>query len=133
MRPTCFPSFWILAAGDLVVLAVVTVVGFARHGELAGAGLRIFTTFLPLCVGWGLAAPALEFYLPKLIAEPQQMWRTLLAAVLAVPLAAWLRGIWLNSFIDPIFILVLCAVVAFGMLVWRSAWILLDQRLVKHG
>ncbi|MCX6065316.1 MAG: hypothetical protein NT121_06130 [Chloroflexi bacterium] len=41
-----------LLAGDVLALAVVTVVGFATHGE-TGVSLapRMLTTFLPLTLG----------------------------------------------------------------------------------
>lgn len=41
-----------LVAGDVVAIAVITLVGFASHGELkiSFAG-RMFTTFVPLLAG----------------------------------------------------------------------------------
>jgi hypothetical protein len=49
----------ILVAGDILVLLLVTIFGFATHGELGSAGLRMLTTFVPLVVAWGLVAPHL--------------------------------------------------------------------------
>jgi hypothetical protein len=36
-------------SGDILILGIVTLYGFATHGELAEAGMkRMLTTFLPL-------------------------------------------------------------------------------------
>ena len=38
-------------------MAAITLAGFTRHGELSGAGLGLFSIFLPLCVALALVAP----------------------------------------------------------------------------
>ncbi len=44
-------SNWILIAGDILALAVITVIGFASHGETdISFAPRMFTTFIPLVV-----------------------------------------------------------------------------------
>ncbi len=123
----------LLAAGDAVVLALVTLVGFASHGELVSAGLKLLTTFLPLCVAWAVTAPWLGLFTPEGAAEPRQLWRPLLAAFIATPLAGWLRGLWLGADIIPTFVLVVGASSGLGLLIWRGLWALLIRRQVAHG
>jgi hypothetical protein len=128
-----------LILGDAVVFGLVTIAGFTRHGELGGlggAGWRLLTTFLPLCVAWGLIAPWLGAFDPSRAVQPRQLWRPLLAMALAAPMVGWLRGLWLNEAIPPVFVLVIGAFSALGIILWRSLWLLLRPRQAKqvpHG
>ncbi len=121
MRPIRHPNRLILAGGDVLVLALVTLAGFARHGE-AGNFPRMASTFLPLVAGWGLVAPWLALYDGEKAADTRNFWRPALAALLAAPFAAWLRGLWLGADVDTIFVLVIAAVTAGGMTIWRCSW-----------
>lgn len=132
------PLLVVLFIGDLITLALVTVFGFATHGTLGSAGARLLTTFLPLLIGWLAASPALGVYDPRRVLDARQLWRPFWAMILAAPLAAWLRGAWLNAPILPIFVLVLGGFSALGVLGWRAAYILLFARRltapkVEHG
>jgi hypothetical protein len=118
----------VLIAGDILALALVTVVGFARHGTLTTAGARLFTTFIPLVAAWLVVAPAMGLFVQGRIVDWRQLWRVLWAMLIAAPLAAFLRGIWLNSAILPVFVLVLGGVSALGMLAWRGLWALVLYR-----
>jgi hypothetical protein len=126
-------KYYSLIAGDLVVMVVFTLTGFASHGELTSAGFRLLTTFIPLCLAWGITAPWLGLYDLQVISQPRQLLRILPAAILAAPLAGWLRGYALNAPILPLFILVMAATIALLMLVWRTIWLLLFSRQVQHG
>jgi hypothetical protein len=123
----------LLAVGDLAVMALITVAGFARHGELSGAGLRLFSTFIPLCAAWVLVAPWLGVYEAARAADWRQVWRPLLAAFLAAPMAGLLRGLWLGEAVMPIFVLVIAAFSGLGILAWRMVWALLVRWQVRHG
>lgn len=118
----------ILILGDLIALVLVTILGFATHGELATAGTRMLTTFIPVTIAWAAVAPLLGLYDPSRAQDLRQMWRPLWAAVLAAPLAAWLRGVWLNAPIIPIFVLVLGGVSAAGIMIWRLLYVLYTRR-----
>jgi len=119
--------------GDLLVLALVTLLGFATHGELSTAGPRMLSTFIPLCVAWGLVAPWLGLFTPAIAQDARQLWRPALAAVLAAPLAGWLRGFWLNAPILPVFILVIAAIMALSLVLWRGIWVFVRSRQVNYG
>ena len=118
----------ILLAGDILVLAVVTAVGFASHGTLGSAGSRMLTTFLPILAAWFMAAPFLGAYDPQRAADWHQLWRPFWAMVLAGPMAALLRGFWLNSPILPVFVVVLGGISALSILGWRLIYALLAAR-----
>lgn len=118
----------LLLAGDILALALVTLVGFASHGTLTTAGTRLFTTFVPLVAAWLLVAPALGLFERGRAGDWRQLWRVLWAMLLAAPLAAFLRGVWLNTAIIPVFVLVLGGVSALGVLAWRSLWTLVFYR-----
>lgn len=115
-------------AGDGITLALVTLVGFARHDELGTAGFRMLSTFIPLLVAWLLVAPHLGAFDFQRLREPLQLWRPFWAMVLAAPLAGWLRGVWLNAPIIPIFVAVLGGVSALALLLWRSIYWLVFVR-----
>jgi hypothetical protein len=109
-------------AGDVITLALVTLAGFATHNELGSAGFRMLTTFVPLVVAWFLLAPHLRVYDPRCYNNPAQLWRPFWAMVLAAPMFGWLRGIWLNAPIIPIFVLVLGGIGSLALLAWRSVY-----------
>ncbi len=68
----------ILLAGDILVLALVTLFGFASHGELASSGVRYLATFIPLVVAWLLVAPFLGVFDPQRAADPRQLMAPIL-------------------------------------------------------
>ena len=121
-----------LFIGDILAILVVSLVGFITHyGEISG--WRWLTTFFPVLAGWLAIAPWLGVYRPEHARRTSQVWRAALAAFLSAPLAAWLRGAWLNSAILPLFVLVLGLTDASGLLIWRviGTWILRWGR--HHG
>jgi hypothetical protein len=117
-----------LVAGDLLVLALVTVFGFAMHGTVSTAGMRMLTTFIPLAIAWFLAAPHLGVFDFGRVADLRQLWRPFWAMILAGPLAAWVRGAWLNSPILPVFVVALCGVSALSLALWRLLYWLFVYR-----
>jgi hypothetical protein len=119
----------LLFFGDVLAIALVTGIGFATHSEAAlGLLPRMLTTFLPLVFGWFLAAPLLGLFNPEIHLNPRQLWRPMLAMILAGPLAALLRAIWLNTVVIPIFGVVLSLSAGLGMTVWRGLWLLLKRQ-----
>ena len=118
-----------LVTGDIVTLAVITIIGFATHGETELSFLpRMLTTFLPLVIGWFLVAPWLELFDVKIVSTPKQLWRIPLAMLLAAPLTSILRAALLNSIALPLFTLILGGSAAIGMFVWRSVWVWINLR-----
>ena len=113
----------VLILGDCCALAVITLIGFANHNELLTfpAG-RMAATFIPLLAGWFLIAPWLGLFKPEITSNPRQLWRPVLATLLAAPLTGLLRGLMLNSVVIPLFVLILGGSAALGMLVWRMLW-----------
>jgi hypothetical protein len=118
----------LLILGDILALAVITLIGFANHNELRlFPYYRILATFLPLLAGWFLIAPWLGLFKPGINSNPRQLWRPLLAMLLAAPLAGLLRALILNSVVIPLFVLILGGSAALGMLVWRVLWWILTR------
>ena len=112
-------EYWRLLPGDLLVLALVTVVGFASHGSLGSAGLRPLSTFIPLVVSWLLIGPHLGVFDETRIRDLRQIWRPFWAMVLAAPLAAFLRGVLLGLPIQAIFVVVIGGISALTLALWR--------------
>ena len=120
---------YILILGDLLVIALVTIVGFASHGETNVSALpRMAAVFSPLAVSWFLLAPALGLFQLETASNSRLLWRPALCALFAAPLATVLRGFLLNAPVIPIFATVLAATSAFGMVVWRTLYFLLARK-----
>lgn len=119
-----------LIAGDVLAVLVVSIIGFASHNS--AINWRIFTTYLPLLAAWGVIAPWVGVYQPDYANQAGQVWRPVLAAFFAAPMAAWLRGVWLNQPVIPIFVFVLGGSAALGMLIWRLLWSSLVVKRIEH-
>ena len=86
--------------------------------------MRMLTTFAPLVAAWCLVAPHLGVFDLSRVGEPLQLWRPFWAMILATPLAAWLRGLWLETAIEVSFVAVLALTSALGILIWRAIYAL---------
>lgn len=118
-----------LIVGDVLVLAIITVIGFASHGEVdISFLLRMLTTFVPLVVSWFLIAPWLGLFEADIHLNQKQLWRAPLAMILAAPIATTLRAGLLRSTAIPLFTLILGGSSALGMLVWRAIWYIITYR-----
>jgi len=123
----------ILILGDTLTLLIVTLIGFATHGETGISFLpRMLTTFIPLCVSWFLIAPWFGLFTPTQPSPNSRIWerwrvategaKAGLAMLFAGSLAVVLRGLILNAPILPIFAVVLSATSALGMIIWRTIY-----------
>jgi len=122
-------SKYTLIIGDILAIGLLTIIGFATHGETDLSFLpRMAATFFPLMIGWFLLAPRLGLFQDEVIYNARQLWRPALTALFAAPLAAVLRGFMLNAPIIPIFAIVLGAASALGMVVWRALYFLLNRK-----
>jgi len=119
----------ILIAGDILAIAIVTIIGFATHGEADMSFLpRMLAAFIPVTVAWFILAPWFGLFQQEITTNPKLLWRPVLAMLLAGPFAVVLRGLILNAPIIPIFAVVLSATSAFGMFVWRGIYVLLSRK-----
>ena len=122
-------SIGFLIVGDILAILIVTLIGFATHGEADISFLpRMAAMFFPLLISWCLLSPFLGLFQHEITSNAGQLWRPVLAMIFAAPLAAVLRGLILNAPILPIFAVVLGATSALGMLVWRGIYLLLQRR-----
>lgn len=120
-----FKSKWTLVVGDILALAIITVIGFASHGETDLSFLpRMMTTFIPLVISWFLIAPWPGLFNIKITSDPKQLWRPPLAMLLAAPMTATLRAAMLNAVALPLFTFILGGSAALGMLIWRGVYYL---------
>jgi hypothetical protein len=113
----------VLIFGDFLTLAVVTIVGFATHGETGFSFIpRMATTFFPLVAGWSLIAPWLGLFKEQIIMDRRQLWRPVLGMMLAAPMTAILRAALLNTAALPLFTLILGLVSSLGLVIWRALY-----------
>lgn len=125
-----FMSQPILILGDTLAIAIITIIGFATHGEAELSFLpRMAAIFFPLSIAWFLLAPSLGLFQPEIASNLKQLWRPALTALFAAPLAAILRGFILNAPVIPIFAAVLASTAAFGMVAWRLIWYWIARRV----
>jgi hypothetical protein len=118
--PELTPTQRTAVIGDVAVLVLLTVVGFATHATLDAVG-RFLVTALSALVAWAAVAPFLGVYDEQTIDSPQALWRVGWAWFLAAPLATFLRGAVLNRDIPWVFVLVTILVNGFGLVAWRIA------------
>ena len=129
---TPYMSKRILILGDILAIGLVTIIGFATHGEADLSFLpRITAAFFPIVVSWFLLAPWFGLFQDNIVYDARQLWRPALTALFAAPVAAVLRGLILNVPIIPIFAVVLGATIALGMILWRGVYFLLKQNPIK--
>src|SRR5262245_38168291 len=109
--------------GDIFSIALITFIGFATHGEADISFLpRMSAAFFPLVVAWFLLAPWLGLFRDEITHDARQLWRPALSAIFIAPFAAVLRGFILHTPIIPIFVMVLSATTALGMILWRGIY-----------
>jgi hypothetical protein len=119
----------ILVLGDILAIAILTLIGFATHGEADLSFLpRMAVFFFPLGISWFLLAPALGLFQQETTSSLKQLWRPALTGFFAGPLAAVLRGFILNAPIIPVFAAVLAGTAALGMVIWRLIWYWIARR-----
>lgn len=110
--------------GDILALAVTTLIGFVTHGEIGLSFLpRFLAIFIPLFIIWILLGHWLKLFQPEIKSNLKQLWRIPLAMLFAVPLAVIARSFFLQSEIIPIFMLALGGTSTIGMLLWRGLYL----------
>lgn len=116
-----------LIVGDVITLALVTLIGFASHGEFNLSFVpHMAAALVPLWIGWFLLAPLLGLF-----DEAQTvsgLWRPFFVMLFAGPFAALLRSILLGSSVIPSFAIVLTLTSAAGLVIWRLLWLVVGRR-----
>jgi len=120
----------ILILGDILAIAIVTLLGFASHGEAGLSFLpRIAAALLPVTISWFLLAPWFGLFQVEIVHNARQLWRPALTALFAAPLAAVLRGFILSAPVIPIFVLVLGVTTSIGLVIWRGIYFYLKRNV----
>jgi hypothetical protein len=123
---------WVAALliGDLATFLIATALGFVRHDEMLVEELpRMAATFLSFAVAWLVTSPWLGAFDLRRVSRPRSLWRPALAALLAAPTGAVLRGAWLASSVLPLFVLVMGAVTGALIVIWRALfWLTVSRR-----
>ena len=118
----------ILILGDILALAILTIVGFATHGETGLSFLpRMAAIFLPALLGWFLLTPWFGLLDETVISEPKNLLRIPLAMLFIAPFAVILRGAFLNAPSLSLFALIFGGSNALGMMVWRWLYIFIAR------
>jgi len=118
--------------GDIISLAILTVIGFATHGETGFSFLpRMGVIWLPMLFGWFVLSPWFGLSNEEVIENPKNLWRIVLVMLFVAPLAATLRAAFLGAAMIPLFPLILGGSNAIGMMVWRWIYILIARRVAK--
>ncbi len=117
---------WIVP-GDVVVLVVLTIIGFASHSTLDET-LRLVVTTAGVLVAWAVVAPWFGAFSAPTITRWSSVWRVALAWAIAAPVAGFLRGLILDLVVSPTFILVTIAVNGAALVAWRLVFAAVHQR-----
>ena len=120
----------ILILGDILAFIILTLIGFATHGETDTSFLpRMAAAFFPVVFGWFVLAPWFGLLDETIINTPKNLLRVPLAFLFVAPLAVILRGAWLNAPVLPLFALIFGGSNALGMMVWRWIYIFIAKRV----
>ena len=120
----------ILILGDIITFVILTILGFATHGETDASFLpRMAAAFFPVVFGWFVLAPWFGLVDEAVLSNPKNLLRIPLAFLFVAPLAVILRGAWLNAPVLPLFALIFGGSNALGMMVWRWLYILIARRM----
>jgi hypothetical protein len=121
-----------LIIGDIISIAILTVIGFATHGEVGISFiLRMGTTFFPLSFAWFLIAPWFGLFDEQVGSNFKLFWRIPFAMLFAAPLAVILRAALLHGAASALFVLILGSMNALGLLVWRGFYLFIVNRSSK--
>jgi hypothetical protein len=119
-----------LILGDILAIAIVTIIGFISHDEFDFPNIsRMGTTFFPLLLSWFIAATWLDLFDERIVSNPQLFWRILVAMLLAAPLAGILRAALLHTVAQPLFVFILGGTAALVLLAWRGIFFLIAGRI----
>ncbi len=122
----------ILILGDIISLAILTVIGFATHGETGFSFLpRMGVIWLPMLFGWFVLSPWFGLSDEQVIISPRNLWRIILVMLFVAPLAATVRAALLGAAMLPLFPLILGGSNAIGMMVWRWIYIFIARRAAR--
>lgn len=118
-----------LIFGDIAAFILITVIGFASHGETGLSYLpRMAAALFPVGFGWFLLTPWFGLFDEAIIDEKKNLLRIPFAFVFIAPFAVILRSVWLGESVSPLFTFVLGVTNAFGMTVWRWLYLFIVKR-----
>jgi len=118
-----------VAFGDILALLITTIIGFVTHGEGELSFLpRLLAAFVPITITWLILAPWFGLFQREIASDPKQLWRPVLAMIFAAPLAVVFRGLILNAAVLPIFAVVFGAISAFGVVIWRAIYWVVNRK-----
>ena len=115
--------------GDVLVLVVLTVVGFSTHSTLDETW-RLTVTTVGVLVAWAVVAPWFDAFSTEVLTRPVSVWRIAWAWAIAAPVAGFLRAWVLGVGVSATFILVLIAVNGSVLVIWRAVYAAVRQRSV---
>jgi hypothetical protein len=119
----------ILILGDVIAFIILTLIGFAAHGETGFSYLpRMAAAFFPVGLGWFVLTPWFGLFDESVIRQPKNLLRIPLAFLFIAPFAVVLRSVWLGEPVSAIFTFVLAATNALGMMIWRWGYLLFVKK-----
>lgn len=107
--------------GDVVVLIVLTVLGFASHSTLDETW-RLLVTTVGVLAAWAIVGPWFGVFSTEVLTRWHAVWKVALAWAIAAPVAGFFRGLVLDLSVSATFILVTIAVNGAALVVWRVAY-----------
>lgn len=117
---------WVIP-GDVFVLVVLTIVGFASHSTLDET-TRLGVTTAGVLLAWAVVAPWFGAFSTQTVTRWSAVWRVALAWSIAAPVAGFLRGLILDLVVSPTFILVTIAVNGAALVTWRLVFAAVQQQ-----
>ncbi len=108
--------------GDLAVVSLMTVVGFASHQQVGAIGRMVFTAGLAF-LGWMWLAPWFGLFHEEICRSPGRVWWRVAWAWTAVgPLVTVVRALILGTTLAPVFTVVFTMTQILAFVIWRAAY-----------
>ncbi len=108
--------------GDVIVVALMTVIGFASHQQFGAIG-RMALTFVLAFAGWVWFAPWFGLFDESICRTPGRVWWRVAWAWTAVgPFVTVIRSLVLMSPLNPVFTVVFTVTQLVAFVIWRSAF-----------
>ncbi len=118
---------WRLVVSDLILIGILTVIGFLSHRESPFTP-RLLATWIPFSLAWFWVAFPLGLFAAHAPASPwRAMGRVWWGWSLAAPLGALMRAVLLGDVVIPAFVAVIFTLHSITFALWRG---LLAARLL---
>lgn len=127
-----------LLFGDILLLTALAIIGFINHSDINGfweslTNGHFWALWVPIVIGWLIVSSLAGVLNLHNATKISQLWRVALVAVIVMPIAVWVRSLFLsNDSIATVFVSVLILLGLATMIIWRLIYVLTTAFIKSH-